>query len=82
MLNAIGLPELITNDADEYEALALMFARDREKLQAVKQKLENNRTTYPLFDSGLFTQHLESAFKAMHEKRIAKLAPDHINIDP
>lgn len=78
LLNAIGLPELITSTQDEYETLAVELATDPGKLNSIRHKLEQNRRTTPLFNSSQFTRHLESAYAAMHERCQAGLPPDHI----
>lgn len=65
LLAAIGLPELIAESARDYESLAIGLAQDRAALAAVKQKLAANRLTTPLFDTGLFCAHLESAYATM-----------------
>ena len=80
LLNAIGLPELIARSHDEYESLALALATDPQRLSAIKQKLAQNRTTHPLFDTALFTRHIESAYAAMWERHQAGLSPDHIHV--
>ena len=80
LLNAIGLPELITNNQEEYETLAIELAKSPEKLASIKQKLVNNRLTTPLFDTPLFTKNLESAFKKMYERYQQGLEPDHIEV--
>jgi predicted O-linked N-acetylglucosamine transferase (SPINDLY family) len=67
LLTAIGLPELITTSPQEYEALAIELAKNPEKLAALKQKLESNRLTTPLFDTPLFTKDLERAYMQMYE---------------
>ncbi len=78
LLNAINLPELITETPEEYERLAIDLAMHSEKLAAIKRKLANNRLTTPLFDTKLFTRHIEAAYNAMYERHQAGLAPDHI----
>jgi len=75
LLNAVGLPEMITNSVDEYETLAVALASDRERLASYRQRLLANRLTTPLFDSGLFTRHIEDAYRYMHQRRIAGLPP-------
>ena len=80
LLNAIGLPELITTSQDEYEALAIELALHPKKLADAKLKLANNRLTAPLFDTPLFTKNLETAYIDMHERNHAGLEPDHITI--
>jgi len=75
------LPELITNTQEEYEALAIELAMNPKKFGDIKYKLENNRLTAPLFDSSLFTQNLERAFKQMVARYNFDLPPDHISIE-
>jgi predicted O-linked N-acetylglucosamine transferase (SPINDLY family) len=80
LLNAIGLPELITTTSEDYERLAFDLATHPEKLAVIKRKLAENRLTTPLFDTKLFTKHIEAAYTAMYERYQAGLAPDHIDI--
>jgi predicted O-linked N-acetylglucosamine transferase (SPINDLY family) len=80
LLNAVGLPELITNTQEEYEALAIELAKTPQKLADIKLKLANNRLTTPLFDTPLFTKNLESAYIKMYERYQDNLEPDHITI--
>jgi predicted O-linked N-acetylglucosamine transferase (SPINDLY family) len=68
LLQAVGLPELITHSLDEYEAMALRLARDPPSLATIKGKLANQRTTFPLFDTDRFRRHLEAAYVAMWER--------------
>ena len=82
LLNAVHLPELITSSKDEYEALAIELATDPEKLAGIKLKLEKNRLTTPLFDSDLFTMHIEAAYQKMYERYHLDLPPDHIYVRP
>ena len=65
LLNAIGLPELVTDSLAAYETLALALARDPARLAAIKIKLATHRDTFPLFDTGRFTRNLEAAFVEM-----------------
>jgi predicted O-linked N-acetylglucosamine transferase (SPINDLY family) len=80
LLNAVGIPELITNNVDEYEKAALELATDPAKLALIKDKLEQNRLTTPLFDTELFTRHIQSAYEAMYGRYQAGLSPDHIDV--
>jgi predicted O-linked N-acetylglucosamine transferase (SPINDLY family) len=80
LLNAIGLPELITNTQKDYEALAIELAMNPQKLADIKCKLETNRLGAPLFDTPLFTQNLETAYSEMYERYQTDLEPDHIVI--
>jgi protein O-GlcNAc transferase len=78
LLNAIGLPELITPTLEAYEQMAIDLARHPKKVTNIKRKLTKNRLTTPLFDTKLVTKHIEAAYTAMYERYQAGLAPDHI----
>ena len=80
LLNAIHLPELIATTPEAYEQMAIDLATHPEKLAAVKNRLAENRLTTPLFDTKLFTKHIEAAYSAMYERYHAELPPDHIVI--
>ena len=80
LLNAIRLPELITSTQEEFEARAVELATHPERLNVIKQKLEKNRLTTPLFDTPLFTRHIEAAFMEMMERYHADLPPEHIDV--
>lgn len=80
LLTAIDLPELITYSQIEYEELAIELALNAQKLTAIKNKLDRNRLIAPLFNTPLFTKHLESAYFKMHERYQMGLEPNHIYI--
>ena len=80
LLNAIGLPELITQTPEGYEALAIELATKPGKLQSIKTKLAANRLSTPLFDTALFTKHIEAAYVQMYEFYQADLPPSHIQV--
>jgi predicted O-linked N-acetylglucosamine transferase (SPINDLY family) len=80
LLNAIGLPELITISQEEYEALAIELALKPKKLADIKLRLVNNHLTTPLFNTPLFTKNIEAAYIKMMERYYAGLEPDHIAI--
>ncbi len=65
LLTSIGLPELITTDIKEYEALALQLVQDPLRLAALREKLEKNRLTTPLFDIKRLVGNLENAYETM-----------------
>jgi predicted O-linked N-acetylglucosamine transferase (SPINDLY family) len=80
LLNAIGLHELIATTARQYEEIAIELAINPEKLAAIKTKLANNRLSTPLFDTQLFTRHIENAYEAMYERHRMRMPPDHIYV--
>ena len=82
LLTAIGLPELVTHTLADYEDLALRLARDPQRLQVVRDKLQANRLTTPLFDSRRFTRHIESAFETMWRIHVAGESPQPFAVAP
>jgi len=75
LLNAVGLPELVTRSLDEYETLALRIAHDSELRTALKSKLATHRSTWPLFDTVGMTRHIEKALDEMWRRHCAGEAP-------
>ena len=67
LLNAIGLPELITTTPQAYEALAIDLASNSEKLTSINARLNSNRLTSPLFDTPQFTKDLEQAYVKIYQ---------------
>ena len=80
MLQAICLPELITTTLEDYERMAIDLATHPERLSSIKRRLAENRLTTPLFDTKLFTKHIETSYAAMYDRHQAGLMPDHLYI--
>lgn len=75
VLRAIGLPELIAADLDDYFDLAYSLATDAPRLEEIKTKLAGNRLTTALFDVDGYTRDLEGLFQTMWKRREAGLPP-------
>jgi predicted O-linked N-acetylglucosamine transferase (SPINDLY family) len=80
LLTAVDLPELIVTTPEAYVRMAVDLYKDRAKLTAIRGRLSNNRLAKPLFDTALYTRHLEAAFEAMVSRDRAGLPPDHIDV--
>jgi protein O-GlcNAc transferase len=80
LVTAIGLPELITRSQEQFESMAIELATKPVALAAVKDKLAQNRLTMPLFDTQLYTRHLESAYVTMYQRHQVGLPSDHIHV--
>jgi protein O-GlcNAc transferase len=65
LINAVGMPELITNSLEEYKKLAIKLANSPEELASVKDKLWQQREICPLFDTSLITRRIEEAYEKM-----------------
>lgn len=75
LLNAIGLPELVAADRDQFVELAAGLANDPQRLAPLRQRLIDNRYTAPLFDARRFCGNLEKAYEAMAARAKSGRAP-------
>jgi protein O-GlcNAc transferase len=80
LLNALALPELITENAQQYEDVAVELATHPGRLEGIRQKLTDHRSRTPLFDTRSFTGHLESAFEKICERYRAGLPAEHVYV--
>jgi len=80
LLNAMRLPELMTTTLESYERLAIELSTNQAKLFDIKRKLAANRLAAPLFDTELFTRHIEAGYAAMYQRHQSGSPPDHIVI--
>lgn len=64
LLTAVGLPELITANIEEYERRAVELGRNRTELQRMRMQLAAARTSAPLFDVPRIVHDIEDAFAA------------------
>lgn len=78
LLNAVGLPELVTTTRRDFETLAIELATNPQKLAAVRTKLAANRANAALFDIARLTKDLEALYAAMYGRYQADEQPDHI----
>ena len=63
LLTAVGMEELITENLNDYEKLAIDLANNKTKLINIKQKLKENVKNYSLFNTELYCKNLETAYK-------------------
>lgn len=66
LLKAVNLPELIVEDLNAYESLAIALGKNTARVRAMKEKLARERMSVPLFDSPQFTKNLEAAYQRMY----------------
>jgi predicted O-linked N-acetylglucosamine transferase (SPINDLY family) len=80
LLSAVDLPELITSTQAVFEAVAVELASHPARLDDIKRKLQHNRLITPLFDTQLFTKHIEATFFKMHQLSQDGILPQHLEI--
>jgi predicted O-linked N-acetylglucosamine transferase (SPINDLY family) len=82
LLNAVGLPELVTTNLDAYEAVALKLATDRTLLESIRRKLAQNWQTCPLFDVERACRHIEAAYATMWDICLRGEPPRSFRVEP
>ena len=65
LLNAVGLPELVTHSLEDYEMLAVKLAREPALRGRYRGRLVETRHSAPLFDTARTVRHIEAAFEKM-----------------
>jgi protein O-GlcNAc transferase len=80
LLRAAGLPEMIAATDEEYEKIAIELASNRATLEAIKAKLVRSRLAAPLFNTSLFTRHMETAFLIIYRRWQAGWSLTDINV--
>lgn len=81
LLQAIGLPELVTHSLEDYEQLALSLALNPDRLASIRAKLARNRTTHALFDTRRFCRHIETAYTRMWERYLRGENPESFIVE-
>lgn len=82
LLQAVGLPELITYSPEEYEELAVRLATIPMELAELRAKLAADRLRMRLFDTERFARHLERAHQLMSEHHAQGLPPELLRVVP
>ncbi|CAF4791506.1 unnamed protein product, partial [Rotaria sp. Silwood2] len=78
LLHTIGCPELVAETYDDYENIAIRLGNDPVYLKSIRAKVWSRRLTSPLFNTTLYTQHLEELFIKMWDRYKNNRLPDHI----
>ena len=82
LLHAVGLPELVTPSAADYEALALRLATHPQELATLRQRLTQQGPRSPLFNTARFTRHLEQALITLRHRHQQGLPPASFDVPP
>lgn len=80
LLLALGIPELVADDRDEYRARAIALGRDTAARATVRSRLDAARRSTPLFDMARFTDAFTRAIEAMVARARRGEAPRDIVI--
>jgi protein O-GlcNAc transferase len=71
VLTNAGMPELIAKNMDEYVAVAVGLALDRQRLRDLRHNLRQKVENSPLMDAPAFTRNMEAAYREMWRRWVA-----------
>ncbi len=74
-LKALGLPDMIAHDPEDYVRKAVDLALNPVKLEGIRSRLRHQRSTTPLFDTAMFTGHMEYAYQKMWQRHVQGMKP-------
>jgi predicted O-linked N-acetylglucosamine transferase (SPINDLY family) len=80
LISSVKLTELITTTKESYEELAITLATDPKKLKEIKDKLNKNLASSPLYNTPLYTKQLEAAYMKMYKNYQQGLKPENIYV--
>ena len=76
LLNAVNLPEMVTENIYDYKSLAIELGQNKNKLLKIKRELKLGKKNKPLFDTKRYAKNLEkgllSAFLLSRRKETHK----------
>ena len=78
VLESMGLDDLVVEDMEDYEYLAISLNADQERYIDIIQRLEESRSNCELFNIEIWVRRFESGLKIALSKFEEGLAPDHI----
>jgi len=80
LLKSLEMDELITSSKEEYKKLAFTLATNKDKLESIKIKLNENLLSKPLFKTKQYTQDLEKGFIEAYDRFFNEEPINHIFI--
>ena len=80
ILEALKLPELITQSEEAYEALAVKLGTDHTYRASISQQLQNNIKSSILFDINYFRNSIEQAYQLVYERKLNSQPLEHVEI--
>lgn len=80
LLNAAGLPDLVTSSEHGYEKLIVALAQDPACLPRIRTRLLESRLQGALFDTARYTRNFERGLEAAFERHLNGLRPADIEV--
>ncbi|HEY5312665.1 MAG TPA: hypothetical protein VIK18_09095, partial [Pirellulales bacterium] len=71
ILSNVGLADFVAHDCQEYVGIARQLAGDLPRLSLLRATLRDRMQSSPLMDARRFAHHVETAYRAMWQRRCA-----------
>ena len=81
LLSALDLNELVTQTEDEYEKMIIDYASQPIKLKEIREKININKNSKPLFDTLQYTRDFELAMIKVNDLHLNGKKPMDIIFD-
>jgi predicted O-linked N-acetylglucosamine transferase (SPINDLY family) len=78
LLRTSGLPELVCADVGTYRAAVVALANDPPRRDALRARLEAERSSNPLFDGARFALDIEQLYRRMWQRAVSGQPPEHL----
>jgi predicted O-linked N-acetylglucosamine transferase (SPINDLY family) len=76
----LDMPELVTANLEDYALRALTLANSPALLAELRARLAQRRATSATFDTDLYRQHLESAYRLICERQRRGESPETFSV--
>jgi len=80
LLNSINMNELITENFQDYEKLALKIFNNKDYFENIKSKIKKNKISSNLFNSAVYTKNIENAYIIAYQNFIKGELPKNIEL--
>ena len=71
ILNQVNMSQLVVNNIEDFEKVAIELATKKDKLKDIKNEIKKNIQVSKLFDSLTFTKDLEKIYQDLiNEKKV------------
>ncbi|MBL8318922.1 MAG: hypothetical protein JNJ42_10990 [Burkholderiaceae bacterium] len=78
LMRTAGLDELVCADVNAYVDTAVALACDPARRAGLRERLQVQRDTNPLFDGHRFARDIEALFERMWARAVQGLPPEHL----
>lgn len=78
--NALGCPEMVCHSTTEFEDRAVELATSPQLLRALREKIDRNKHSAPLFDTQRWVRNLEKGLSRAWELFSTDQPRSHINV--